>query len=321
MDCLALARRLANSSRRSLEVCDCTLLSGGIDTSFIALTHPSPRRVTAITVDLGGDDARYAEIVAKRLGMSHIILRPTREEFLEALAATTQIIGSIDPVEVAADAVHVISIRQASRMGCRCLATGDGGDELFLGYSFLFGRSREELRRWISEMAREAWLPTIYIAERLGVKAVAPLYSGEAKRISMEAPIECLIRERAGSVYGKYMLRLYIDGRGLGEVAWRPKRPVTSGSGSLRLLSSLASGIDLDPPQGLDFDPPSRLHLFLASLLARQATLPARCSDSGIACPVCGRCMNRRGYCRFCGAVKTASGAVMHYSDELVAEE
>ncbi|MEB3862154.1 MAG: asparagine synthase-related protein [Desulfurococcales archaeon] len=321
MDCIAWARRLAASTRRSLGGCDCTLLSGGVDTSFIALAHPSPRGVTAVTVDLGGDDARYAGIVAERLGMEHTILRPSREEFLEALETATWLIGSIDPVEIAADAVHVLSISHASRAGCRCLATGDGGDELFLGYSFLFGRTREALRRWISEMAREAWLPTLYIAERLGVKAVAPLYSGEAKRIALEAPIECLIGERDGRVYGKYMLRLYIDERGLGEVAWRPKRPVTSGSGSLRLLSSLASSMRVDPPRGLDFKPPSRLHMFLASLLARRGPLPARCSDPRLACPVCGRCMNRRGYCRFCGAVRTPSGAVMHYSDELVAEE
>lgn len=157
--------------------------------------------------------------------MSHILVRPGPRLFRDALARASVIVDTIDPVEAAADAVHVISIEAARRMGCRCLATGDGGDELFLGYTFLHNRGPGELRRWISDMAREAWMPTIYIGSRLEMRVVAPLYSEAAKRIALDTPIECLVGERGGARYGKYMLRLHLESRGWKSLAWRPRTP------------------------------------------------------------------------------------------------
>lgn len=51
--CLDHAERLARAVRREAGECDCMLLSGGVDTSFIAVNHPDPTSVTAFTVDMG----------------------------------------------------------------------------------------------------------------------------------------------------------------------------------------------------------------------------------------------------------------------------
>jgi len=312
-ECLSLARELSRHSSRLLEGCDCILLSGGIDTSFVAVSHPEPGSVTAITVDLGGDDVAYASRVAGALGMDHLVVRPSREVFVELVGEAAALLGSIDPVEASAGAVHVASSRAALRLGCRCLATGDGGDELFLGYGFLLRRDPGYLRRWIEEMASRAWLPTVYVAKSLGLEPVAPLYSEVAKRIALNAPLECLLGEPR---VGKYMLRLYLEEAGLRDVAWRPKTPVTSGSGALSLLEAIASTwgpVDVDG--WLGFKPPSKLHAVVAHL-ARKAgmTPPPTCTGKGSKCPVCGRCLNDRGYCRFCGAIVSGGKVLMHYS-------
>ncbi len=315
-ECLALANRLAEASSYVLENCDCMLLSGGVDTGFLAASHPKPNTMTAVTVDLGGPDAGYASLAASRLGMGHVVLRPSEAMFLEALASAVDIVETIDPVEAAADAVHVLSAGLARALGCRCLATGDGGDEMFLGYSFLLDKHPEELREWQRAMAREAWLPTIHLARTLGLEARAPLYSVEAKRIALDAPLNCLVGLHNGRRWGKLLLRLYLEARGLPELAWRPKTPVTSGSGSLETLKRLAAKLAPEPRSLeplLGFTPPSREHALLAKLLTASKPPPPPCrGDAGQRCPICGRCMTPRGHCRFCGAVKTPKGVTVY---------
>ncbi len=316
MDCLGLAEDLSRIVASYTRECDCMLLSGGVDTSFIAASLEDPGSVTAITVDLGGSDAGYATIVARKLGITQVVVKPSRARFREAVARVVGMFKTIDPVEVAADAVHLISMDTGRRLGCRCITTGDGGDELFLGYSFLFDKTPGELRRWIDSMAERAWLPTLEVAGLLGLRAIAPLYAWKARELARRAPLECLIGERMGVKYGKYMMRLLLEERGLEEVAWRGKEPVTSGSGSLRLLESIANrGGEERFVRVLGFKPPSRLHLYLGGILIESGQrIPSYCHRRDRSCPVCRRCLDSRGYCRFCGTIVTGSGAYMHYS-------
>ena len=108
-ECLSLAEELASVAAGELRGCDCLLLSGGVDTGFLAASHPEPGGATAVTVDLGGPDAGYAALAASRLGMGHVVLRPDEPTLLAALADAVEIVETIDPVEAAADAAHVLS--------------------------------------------------------------------------------------------------------------------------------------------------------------------------------------------------------------------
>ena len=300
-ECLEYSLRLAEVVRRASDGCDCALLSGGIDTTFtLASLGWGAVGVKAFTVDLGGEDLRYAKTVSERLGVRLTILRPGARTLLNAVKWVVLELATIDPVEVAADAVHYASLTTARSLGCSCVLSGDGGDELFIGYQFLLERSGEEVEEWLREMASgSAWLPTVYIGERLGLKVIAPLYSWEARRLALEAPLECL----KGPGLGKWVLRLYLDLAGLREVAWRRKTPVTEGSGSLGALERVLEGVKVDPgrvEEALGFKPPSKLHEALASLLLdHPESIPPKGSPDP--CPVCGR-PTRRGFCRFCGA-------------------
>ncbi len=312
--CMEYARELSSIVSREASRCDCTLLSGGIDTTFVVLSHPRKTRLTAITVDLGGPDAYYARLVASRLGLRHILRSPGIESFARAVDKVVEMLRIIDPVEVAADAVHIISLETAGSEGCRCVLTGDGGDELFLGYDFLLGLPESKIREWLDRVIASAWLPTVWIGRKLGLEVVAPLYSDEAKELVKHLPLDCLIDRSRG--YGKLLLRALIAYAGLEEVAWRRKDPVTRGSGSLRLLKQLAesSSIPEEPARRiLGFKPPSRPHLYLAWRLISRATLPPLCPEASRRCPVCGRCLNR-GFCKFCGTYIDEGGVTSHYT-------
>ncbi len=287
--------------------CDCTLLSGGVDTSFIAYSLGEPSRLKAITVDLGGNDVRYAEAVASRLGMSYVIVKPGIGGFKAALREAVRILGTLDPVEAAAGVVHVISMQAAKRAGCRCILSGDGGDELFLGYTFLHSLSDDDMKRWIRGMVEKAWMPTAYIAGFYGLKALMPLYSWAAKTIALEAPLDCMVGRYRGRIYGKLLLRLYLVEVGAPEdVAWRPKAPVTSGAGSLPMLEKLAEGHGARGTAGLlGLKQATPMHDLLAVLLLDEGLRPPpQCHWCGTPCTNCGRCTSGNGYCRFCGAYK-----------------
>ncbi|MDM7275460.1 MAG: asparagine synthase-related protein [Thermoprotei archaeon] len=310
--CMGYAERVAEIVSREASRCECTLLSGGVDTSFIALVHPGKGGLTAFTVDLGGSDPIYASQVASKLKLKdHIVVKPSVEEFLKAVDWVLANFRTIDPVEVSADAVHYISMLKAKASGCKCILSGDGGDELFAGYTFLHRRDRESIAGWVMEKALEARLPTVDVGKLLGVKVVAPLYSVELRRKAPEIPVECLV----GSGQGKLLLREYLKARGLEEVALRPKTPVNEGSGSLKTLEELSANLnpnDLNVIEGrLGFKPPSLPHAWLASrMLSLGVNPPDR--DKRNPCPICGRPL-RKNHCMFCGAYVSPEGVVFHY--------
>lgn len=310
--CMGYAEIVAEIVSREASKCECTLLSGGVDTSFIALVHPGRGSLKALTVDLGGSDVIYASRVASRLKLGdHVVVKPSVDEFLEAVDWVLANFRTIDPVEVSADAVHYISMFKAKALGCKCILSGDGGDELFAGYTFLYGRGRESIAMWVMEKSLEARLPTVEVGRLLGVEVVAPLYSIEVRRIAPEIPVDCLV----GSGQGKLLLREYLKVRGLEEVALRPKTPVNEGSGSLKILEELSANLspeDLNVIEGkLGFKPPSLLHAWLASrMLSLGVEPPGR--DERSPCPICGRLL-RKGYCMFCGAYVSPEGVVFHY--------
>jgi asparagine synthase (glutamine-hydrolysing) len=314
LDCLEASSRLARvvGEYSSSMGCDCILLSGGIDTSFTALaasdSSPPPRRGVALAPP-ESPDYPYVRLVGDALGIDVAYHRPSMLEFREAIDLALSRLLIADPVEIAGAAAAALGLAIARSLGCECVLTGDGGDELFLGYTFLLEASREKLSEWRERMTGgKARFVVDDIAEHLGVRVCHPLYSPEARGIASSTPLGCLIGEGPdGRVYGKLLLRLYLEARGLRAIAWRPKTPVTTGSGSLTALESLARGSR--PVEGWE---PSEAHSYL---MRRMRILglepPGPCGDPGRRCPICGRCLEG-GRCRFCGAYLGEGGVSVY---------
>jgi len=321
--CLSLALDLMRAVGDELRSrgCDTILFSGGIDTSFVALSAVKaglrPRLITVLFP--GSRDEAYVDLVASRLGLELVKVRPTVEEALRCADEALTAIETIDPIEVISASAVCLGLAKARELGSRCVATGDGGDELFIGYDFLLDADPGRLSEWLEKVIRGAFFNSVPMGSRLGVRVYLPLYSQRAKEIALRASPGCTVRPVRGRPFGKYLLRLALEAHGLVEVAWRPKDPITRGSGVELLLDSMRRLITTEEAVSLaratSIAVPSYPHAYLLKRrLTLGLSLPPRHKE-GSSCPVCGRQLHE-DHCPFCGAY-VGKGAVSVYSDEL----
>lgn len=220
--------------------CDCIALSGGIDTSLIALiARFSGLDLRGfISMYLGGipRDIYYASYLARVLGieLEFVPIDPLKAN--EIAEKVVECIGRdrIDShgdggcIEIRNDIVFYSVIEHARRK-CKCIYTGSGGDELFAGYTFMLHQRSDDLESIIERYAFKGRYPELEIAECLGVRVISPYLDKRIIDLALEIPVECL---RSSSMKGKEILRRILEERGLELIASREKTPAESGSGT-----------------------------------------------------------------------------------------
>ncbi len=176
-----LLDRLGTAVARSLvsDVPVSLMLSGGLDSSTVAtLAASRPGDLTAYSVSFGleTDESAVASRLANDLGIRHRELRLTSgllaegfEDWLRTLDVPTA-----NPTWIAVSAIA----RAVRNDGIKVLLSGDGGDELFGGYS-----------RWMRYLRfyDRIWAPTPGFARRATGRAARPLVRGLAKDIARRA--------------------------------------------------------------------------------------------------------------------------------------
>lgn len=110
------------------------LLSGGVDSSLIcwAIAHLGGD-VTAFTVGTPGDpsdETKDASETAKQLGIDHRVLELTGD----AAPNIDDLISAYAEPFACASALGMLRVSKAVRDSATVLLTGDGGDDVFLGY-------------------------------------------------------------------------------------------------------------------------------------------------------------------------------------------
>jgi len=112
-------------------------LSGGVDSSLIVavMQRISSRPVKTFTIafdDMAYDESLYAEAVAEHLGTSHTTYRMSH---LDAIEIIPKLSAIYDQPFADASQIPTALVAHAARREVTVALTGDGGDEVFGGYS------------------------------------------------------------------------------------------------------------------------------------------------------------------------------------------
>jgi asparagine synthase (glutamine-hydrolysing) len=157
------------------------MLSGGLDSSTIAalaVRHVEPRDLTAYSIDFGlpNDESAVAARFARELGIRHQAIQIREEDLRD------QFDPWLDTVDAPSGNPTWIAVTQIARLaradGIKVLLSGDGGDELFGGYSRWMTYLRFHDRIWSRAPGR--------LKEVVG-RAARPFARGLAGDISRRA--------------------------------------------------------------------------------------------------------------------------------------
>jgi len=231
--CFELRKLLEDAVRMSL--CEGLLLSGGLDTSILALVASKFTAQRAFTVALNGapaPDVEYASLVAKKLCIKHHIHYFCEDELYDALHATIKVMKSFDPMEIRNSAAIYIALKVAKEEGLNAIMTGDGSDELFAGYSFLFNLERERLKTELKKLWKVMSFSSVPLSKALGIEVKLPYLDPHIMDFASKLDPSYMIREERGEKWGKWILRKAFEGVLPDEIIWRIKTPIEHGSGT-----------------------------------------------------------------------------------------
>jgi len=307
-----IVRALEESVRRNLS--DGLLLSGGLDTAILAYTSAKWTRPSCITVALRGaptPDVSYAQQVARSLGFEHYLHYFDDTELEEGLRAAIRVMKSYDPMEIRNSAAIYVALKAGKGQGLSTMMTGDGGDELFAGYSFLFGLSKKKLEAALKRLWTNMSFSSEYLAQDLGVTAKIPFLDPQFKALAMEMDVKLKVSREKGRVFGKWILRKAFADIIPAEILWREKAPIEVGTGTAT-LPALFEAIIPTPvfkkkkanylkEDGVVIR--SKEHLFYYQLYRDMLGVPHPVDNGARTCPDCNsNVAGEATFCRVCGA-------------------
>ena len=307
-----VVQALEESVRRNLT--DGLLLSGGLDTAMLAYLTSKWVKPSCVTVALRGapaPDVEYAKLVASRLDLKHYIHYFGNEELDENIRDVIRIMKSFDPMEIRNSVAINVALKAGRDQGMSTFMTGDGCDELFGGYSFLFKLSKEQLDKALKRIWRNMRFCSIDLAEALGVEVRLPYLDPQFKAFATNLDIGLKVRSEKGQVWGKWILRKAFENIMPQEIVWRVKAPIEVGSGTTILPSLFDSRIsDLEfnekKKRCLNEDRVvirSKEHLFYYEIYRSVIGVPYMSASNAKTCPDCGSNVEEgASFCKTCGA-------------------
>jgi len=292
------------------------LFSGGLDTTVIAFEASKHKRLTAITVAFNqgtAEDLHYAKKAASFIGVHHEIYIFDVEEMLKTAEKVVEILKVFDPMEVRNSIPVYIGLKLAKEMGLDGVMTGDGLDELFLGYPWLFHLPEDELQKRLAKMWEEMRFSSIPIGKTLKIKVKTPFLDEEFMKFAQKIDIKLKLNVKEGRKHGKWLIRKAYEGLIPDEILWRPKAPLETGTGTTVLPKFFEQKIEdnyfesqkrnyMETDGVVLF---TKEQLFYYELFRRLHGKPSEVYSEkvGKQCPNCKAFLGRdTTFCRICGA-------------------
>lgn len=223
----------------------CIILSGGVDTCAI-LAAAKAQRITfamALTVitGLSSPDKDFATAAAKEHSLAHHMIEVTSADLVEEyLPACAKLLHTFDGMTLRNSLVVAAAMRKASELGCKHAVVGDGADELFGGYSFMWGceGNPDEWREKRDKMCAQWTFATSQLASSHGLTSHSPYTEPRFVEwaIANTGRSDCIgtrpirlthMGEAISHLCGKLVLREAYQTIS----SWRRKDPIEVGSG------------------------------------------------------------------------------------------
>jgi asparagine synthase (glutamine-hydrolysing) len=247
-DIRAMIRRSLHN-RVDFNLPTASLLSGGIDSSVIAyLASEAYRekfgkdaRLKTFALGVGeSEDIKNARVMAGHINSDHYELIVDLEQVLSALPEVIYYLESFDPSLVQSAASNFLISRHAREKGIQVLLSGEGGDEVFCGYTYLKDFALEEQFsrqvQCLGFLHNNASLRLDRMNLCHGVRVVAPLISGKLLNYALAIPPKYKQMPTEDGKIEKWIFRKAFEAMLPKQVAWRTKQEFSQGSGSAGVL-------------------------------------------------------------------------------------
>ena len=226
-----------------------SLLSGGIDSSVIAYLaseayrekHGKDARLKTFALGVvESADIQNARVMARHIDSDHHEVIVDLDQTLEVLPEVIYYLESFDPSLVRSAVSNFLISRYAGEQGIQVLLSGEGGDEVFCGYTYLKNFPLEELfarqMECIGFLHSNAALRLDRMNQCNSLRVVAPLISGELFNYSLAIPPEYKQKPDGNHRSEKWIFRKAYEGLLPESIVWRLKQEFSQGSGTASLL-------------------------------------------------------------------------------------
>jgi len=242
--CSLITEKLLNAiERRIPKETFCIFLSGGIDSSLLALAAKKfSNNFILVTIGTkGSPDMINAKIMANALQLPWKVHELSERDCEKLIKKTVHLLPASlhEPVSVGISAVVIAAVELAKSEGINYFIGGLGAEEIFAGYQrhLTTADVHEEcwqgLRAmWAKDLQRDAAL-----GKTLIINVATPFLDSELIKAAMRVPGKFKIADGERKV----ILREIAEQLGIPhEIAWRKKQAAQYGSGMDKMIAKLA---------------------------------------------------------------------------------
>ena len=239
----SVAKRVANGETGAW-------LSGGIDSATLTALarHQLPTLKTFAAGVEGAPDLQYARLVSDFLGTEHHECICTLKEMLAVLPEMIYHLESFDALLVRSSITNFLVGRLAADH-VPAVLSGEGGDELFAGYSYLKQLEPSEIPDELVDITKRLHNTALQRVDRCssshGLVARTAFLDNDVLDFALQIPPDMKLR-RKGSLVEKWILRRAMAGLLPDEVLTRPKSKFWQGAGVGEQLQAYAEDVISD---------------------------------------------------------------------------